>query len=311
MKNIDKKELHSIFTNLRIDKEKSFNELYEIYSKLIYNIAFSILKSRENSEDVMQNVFSKIYKLDNEKLPSDNEASWLYSITKNETINYMKKLKKEVSIEDIDYVQYDDKDLENIIDKDSYEKIMDKLDKTEKEIVSLKIIGNMKFRDIAQLLDMPIGTVQWKYYTALHSLKIILGNLSMVLVGFILFVANRMWNGKMQENSAGVDMSAEEVQNKPGDSSNTDMEVQNIINSSEDTTSSIENEPDNINDINDYTNQADANQNELVNVPDETYTENWVGTTILSITTIFIIFTIIFTIIYIKHQQKSKKKLSK
>lgn len=311
MKNIDKKELHSIFTNLRIDKEKSFNELYEKYSKLIYNIAFSILKSRENSEDVMQNVFSKIYKLDNEKLPSDNEASWLYSITKNEAINYMKKLKKEVSIEDIDYVQYDDKDLENIIDKDSYEKIMDKLDKTEKEIVSLKIIGNMKFKDIAQLLDMPIGTVQWKYYTALHSLKIILGNLSMVLVGFILFVANRMWNGKMQENSAGVDMSAEEVQNKPGDSSNTDMEVQNIINSSEDTTSSIENEPDNINDINDYTNQADANQNELVNVPDETYTENWVGTTILSITTIFLIFTIIFTIIYIKHQQKSKKKLSK
>ena len=311
MKNIDKKELHSIFTNLRIGKEKSFNELYEKYSKLIYNIAFSILKSRENSEDVMQNVFSKIYKLDNEKLPSDNEASWLYSITKNETINYMKKLKKEVSIEDIDYVQYDDKDLENIIDKDSYEKIMDKLDKTEKEIVSLKIIGNMKFKDIAQLLDMPIGTVQWKYYTALHSLKIILGNLSMVLVGFILFVANRMWNGKMQENSAGVDMSAEEVQNKPGDSSNTDMEVQNIINSSEDTTSSIENEPDNINDINDYTNQADANQNELVNVPDETYTENWVGTTILSITTIFLIFTIIFTIIYIKHQQKSKKKLSK
>lgn len=311
MKNIDKKELHSIFTNLRIDKEKSFNELYEKYSKLIYNIAFSILKSRENSEDVMQNVFSKIYKLDNEKLPSDNEASWLYSITKNETINYMKKLKKEVSIEDIDYVQYDDKDLENIIDKDSYEKIMDKLDKAEKEIVSLKIIGNMKFRDIAQLLDMPMGTVQWKYYTALHSLKIILGNLSMVLVGFILFVANRMWNGKMQENSAGVDMSAEEVQNKPGDSSNTDMEVQNIINSSGDTTSSIENETDNINDINDYTNQADANQNELVNVPDETYTENWVGTTILSITTIFIIFTIIFTIIYIKHQQKSKKKLSK
>lgn len=311
MKNIDKKELHSIFTNLRIGKEKSFNELYEKYSKLIYNIAFSILKSRENSEDVMQNVFSKIYKLDNEKLPSDNEASWLYSITKNEAINYMKKLKKEVSIEDIDYVQYDDKDLENIIDKDSYEKIMDKLDKTEKEIVSLKIIGNMKFKDIAQLLDMPIGTVQWKYYTALHSLKIILGNLSMVLVGFILFVANRMWNGKMQENSAGVDMSAEEVQNKPGDSSNTDMEVQNIINSSEDTTSSIENEPDNINDINDYTNQADANQNELVNVPDETYTENWVGTTILSITTIFLIFIIIFTIIYIKHQQKSKKKLSK
>lgn len=311
MKNIDKKELHSIFTNLRIDKEKSFNELYEKYSKLIYNIAFSILKSRENSEDVMQNVFSKIYKLDNEKLPSDNEASWLYSITKNEAINYMKKLKKEVSIEDIDYVQYDDKDLKNIIDKDSYEKIMDKLDKTEKEIVSLKIIGNMKFRDIAQLLDMPMGTVQWKYYTALHSLKIILGNLSMVLVGFILFVANRMWNGKMQENSAGVDMSAEEVQNKPGDSSNTDMEVQNIINSSGDTTSSIENETDNINDINDYTNQADANQNELVNVPGETYTENWVGTTILSITTIFLIFTIIFTIIYIKHQQKSKKKLSK
>ena len=47
MKNINKKELHQIFTNLRNNKDKSFNELYEKYNKLIYAIAFAMLKTKK------------------------------------------------------------------------------------------------------------------------------------------------------------------------------------------------------------------------------------------------------------------------
>jgi len=44
---------------------------------VIYGIAFSILKNKEDSEDVVQIVFSKLYVLDKEKLPKEKEATWL------------------------------------------------------------------------------------------------------------------------------------------------------------------------------------------------------------------------------------------
>ena len=156
MKNINKKELHQIFTNLRNNKEKSFNELYEKYNKLIYAIAFAMLKNKENSEDIVQIVFTKIYGLDAEKLPTSNEASWLYTLTKNEALNYIRKQKNEVNLEEIENIPYADNELEKIIDKDAYNRIIKKLSPQEQEIVNLKILGDMKFKDISKLLNMPI-----------------------------------------------------------------------------------------------------------------------------------------------------------
>ena len=156
MNKINKNELHQIFTNLRNNKEKSFNELYEKYNKLIYAIAFAILKNKENSEDIVQIVFTKIYGLEAEKLPTSNEASWLYTLTKNEALNYIRKQKNEVNLEEIENIPYDDNEIQEIIDRDAYNRIIKKLSPQEKEIVNLKILGDMKFKDIAKLLDMPI-----------------------------------------------------------------------------------------------------------------------------------------------------------
>ena len=156
MKKINTKELHQIFVNLRENREKSFNELYEKYGKLVYAISFSILKNKENSEDIMQIVFTKIYKLENSKLSEANETSWLYTLTKNEALNYIKKQRNTVNLDDIIDIPYEDNELQKIIDKDSYNRIIEKLDEKEREIINLKVLGDMKFKDISKLLDMPI-----------------------------------------------------------------------------------------------------------------------------------------------------------
>lgn len=156
MNKINTKELHQVFVNLRENREKSFNELYEKYGKLIYAISYSILKNKENSEDIMQIVFTKIYKLENSKLPEANEASWLYTLTKNEALNYIKKQRNMFNLDDIIDIPYEDNELKKIIDKDSYNRIIEKLDIKERQIVNLKVLGNMKFKDISKLLDMPI-----------------------------------------------------------------------------------------------------------------------------------------------------------
>lgn len=297
MKKINEKELHQIFEDLKQNKEKSFNELYEKYNKLIYCIAFSILKNKENSEDIVQIVFTKIYKLEKEKLPTSNEASWLYSLTKNEALNYIRKQKNDISLDDIDYIAYEDREFEKIIDKDTYNRMMEKLNKEEREIVSLKILADMKFKDIAKLLNMPIGTVQWKYYTALHSLKLIIGNISIFILGITLFIANKQLT--RQKNSAGIDMS-EGNMNSLGDAG------EEIVNDSQSEESSSL----------DSAFEENIFQEEMINETlgpsaEENVQINNTDIGILTFLGIFLVFTIVFLVIFIKHQQNKKKKVSK
>ena len=73
MKNINKKELHQLFINIKQNKD-NFNEFYEKINNLVYSIAFSILKNKEDSEDVLQKVFIKIWNINKDCLPSCNEA---------------------------------------------------------------------------------------------------------------------------------------------------------------------------------------------------------------------------------------------
>ena len=290
-----KQDLHIIFQDLQHGDSSKLNNLYNEYNRLIYGIAFSILKNKEDSEDIVQIVFLKIFQIDKSKLPTNNEASWLYSLTKNETLNYLRKKKKELNLDEFYYISEEDKELSKIIDNDSYNRLISKLDKQAQEIVSLKILSNMSFREISLLLDIPMGTVQWKYYTSLYTLRLLLGNISMVIIGILLLIKGNMINREIPESNISNDMSID-----------SEIENEEIEQSESETSSSVENESI-------FSNSTDEIiQNEIIEEPQEINYENTnMNIGILSFTGIFLFFTIIFTIIFVKHQQKAHKNVSK
>lgn len=293
-----KQDLHIIFQNLQHGDSNILNNLYNEYNRLIYGIAFSILKNKEDSEDIVQIVFMKIFQMDKTKLPTNNEASWLYSLTKNETLNYLRKKKQELNLDEIYYISEEDKELNKIIDNDSYNRLIAKLDKQGQEIVSLKILSNMSFREISLLLSVPMGTVQWKYYTSLYTLRLLLGNISMVIIGILLLIKGNITNRKMPETNLSDDI-------------NTDSETEEVEQSENEMTSSVEN-------ASNSSEMTDAIiQNEIIEVEEPQtnsqtdYQDTNYNIGILSLTGIFLFFTIIFTIILVKHQQKAHKNVSK
>lgn len=294
MKSINKQELHLIFQEIKKENSNKLDDLYCKYNKLIYNIAFSILKNCENSEDIVQIVFMKIFQMDKNKLPTTNESTWLYSLTKNETLNYLRKKKQEVNLDKIYYITEEDKELNTIIDDDNYNRIISKLNKQEREIISLKILSNMSFKEISLLLDMPMGTVQWKYYTSLYALRLLLGNISMVIIGMLIYIKSNMPNKKMEQTNISnkIEIDNENISDEKKQSGN-------------ETSSSIESD----------TNSTDGIfQNEILEVqePQEVnYKNTNINIGILSFTGIFLLFSIIFAIIFIKHQQKAKQNVSK
>lgn len=322
MEKIDKEELHSLFQGVANREKEKFNILYVKYKKLVNAIAFSITKNNEDAEDIVQIVFTKIWNMNEDNLPIKNESTWLYTLTKNETINFLRKQKPTINIDELYYMNKEDKQIKELLDKDAYNKIIAKLHPKEQEIVSLKILSNLSFREISEILDIPIGTVQWKYYKALHTLKILLSNLSMFLATISLFILQKSVNRNKKrpnvehpeqeniitnekEEIESDEQQTKNVQTKGEQSNKAEMEPnqENLENEEYKTNAEIKNNPINI--------ESDI-QNEVNTV----LKENVLSTTktdlgILSIAGIFLIITIIFSIIFIKNQQKLKKKLSK
>ncbi len=312
MKKIDEKEIHELFEKMRQTDLKAYEELYKKYYNLVYNIAFSVLKNYENAEDIAQNVFVKIGNLEQEKLPKNYEASWLYTVTKNECISFIRKNKETSSIENRIENENEKNEIETVIQNSSYQNLLESLEQVEKQIIFLKIEAGYSFKEISKLLKMPMGTVQWKYYKSLHSLKLLIGNLSMFIIGTITCILNKKQIKKATINNTEKSEQGEKenvTQNnnmKEENQKNYDTEQDSIENNSkqEETSANI---------IAENNGQEEIKQGEQTIIETELVENRIVPRDIIlyGLTSVFLFFTIFLTIISIKNQQSRKEKTSK
>ena len=284
---INVKELKNLFAKIKNNNNTAFEELYSKYSKLIYKISYSILKNKSDAEDITQIVFEKIYSMDKENLPTKNETSWIYSVTKNETLNYFKSNRNNINLDDIYEIEDNNQEISKIIDQENYKRLISKLNDNEKEIISLKIISNFSFEEIGKILNMPTGTVKWRYYKAINTLKLLLSNLTMFIISFISSIyalkSTKKIISPIQEENVieNIVIAADENQKQQYEKSeNTQQNSQEEIN-----TTIIE----------------ETNENEV----------NYPAIGLMGISTVFLMLTIIFSIIFAKYQLKLKKHLSK
>lgn len=291
MKKINVEELRELFIEIKYGNNIAFEKLYKNYKNLVYKIAYSILKNSYDSDDIVQIVFEKIYSIDKDKLPTRNESSWLYSVTKNETINYLNKKKNHIELEEIYEIEDNNNEINELINKDSYNRLIGKLNENEKEIISLKILSNLSFKEIAKLLNKPTGTIKWIYYKSINTLKLLLSNLAMFINSFISSCF-AMKNRKKLSPKLNVD-----------ESNQTKEEIKDEI--TEDKELLQDNKKSTI------TNDKSSQMQESVIEEVPNISNNYLSISLIGVSTIFFILTIIFSIIFTKHQLKRRKKLSK
>lgn len=289
MGKIKEKELKELFIEIKNNNKIAFEKLYSKYNKTVYGIAFSILKNKPDSEDVVQTVFTKIYTLEKDKLPKDKIGSWLYSVTKNETLLLLRKKDNSVNLEDIYSIKDENNEIYKFISQDSYNRLINSLNPKEQEVVSLKLLSNLTFKEIGSLLGESTNTVKWRYYKAIHTLKITLSNLSMFIITFV-FGIMILKNDKKElpvikddQNNINSNKNEIEAENKE----NEKLEDSEIIQENE-----------------------DFSENTIVEeqIMDTT---NYLSIGMFSVSAIFLILTIIFSIFLTKHQLNAKKKASK
>lgn len=145
----------------------SFMELIKRYEKPLFRYVKRIsFFTDEETEDILQEVFIKIYKNLNNYDSSLKFSSWIYRITHNQTVDHIRKnsKNKSVPIIDNDWGQIIDKfDLYNHIESEEIKnKIIlsiENLSVKYKEVLYLRFVEEKSYEEISDIIKKPKGTV--------------------------------------------------------------------------------------------------------------------------------------------------------
>ena len=160
-----KKELEKIILEFKHDNYDSFDLFYNETARGVYIFVYDILKNREKTEDVLQETYMRFIQTVDRYQKNTNVYNYLITIARNIAINIYNKEKRPIN----------DNEMVNNIKEDENKEdlffLLDYLDKLERQIVILHIFDKMKFREISDMLNMPLGTVLWQYNKAIKKLK--------------------------------------------------------------------------------------------------------------------------------------------
>ncbi len=158
----------------------AFETLYHQYEKLVYRTAYLITGNKETSEDILQEVFISVWRSRHTYDPSRGKlTTWLHRITVNQCSR--KKSKKSsvpVSLEekgiDLPEMKHAHQPEDVLINKVEYERLlkaMDALDTRHRSILVLRYFNDLSYQEIAEALEIPLGTVKSRINQSLKYLK--------------------------------------------------------------------------------------------------------------------------------------------
>lgn len=155
--------------------DKAFGEIINQCKDNLYKVAYAYLKNEDEALEVVGETVYKAY-MSIEKLKKPELFNtWIMKITINICINKIKKDSKIIYIDEYAKVESFNEDYEDIEinisrNLDLY-KAIDTLDEKFKSIVILRYFQDMKLSDIAEVLEMPEGTVKVYLKRALKKLE--------------------------------------------------------------------------------------------------------------------------------------------
>lgn len=166
---MNKRELNNLMMLVQTGDDNAFANLFENLKKGVFSFLYTYVKNYHTAEDLVQDTFIKVKLKANLYQKGTNASAWILQIAKNTALDYLRKESKNQIVE-IN---------ENIIGNDSkadfkldlHDIINSCLKEEERQIVLLHLVYGYKNKEIAKILDIPIGTILWKYNAALKKLK--------------------------------------------------------------------------------------------------------------------------------------------
>lgn len=153
--------------------------VYDTYLKVIYAVVYNMVKQKEAAEDITSEFFIRLYHSASKFRGDGHHKAWIITIARNMCIDYIRKNSREMAVLDDDgnekkgtvAVPSRSSEEESIVQRLTIRKAMELLSEKEKAIIDMKLAGEFTFREIAEIMQMPMGTVTWHYNSGIKKLR--------------------------------------------------------------------------------------------------------------------------------------------
>lgn len=181
---VDPNELLVLVAGKNLD---AFNEIYNLYNRLIYTVVYQVLNNFEDTDDVMQEVFVQIWN----KAPSYNPEkgraqTWLTTMARNKAIDRLrsktrrnklgKKMETEVIVQSLSSVDNLFKSVALKEEGEVLHQAVLKLSDEQRTAIQLSYLEGLTQSQIAERLGEPLGTIKARLRRGILKLRVILGN---------------------------------------------------------------------------------------------------------------------------------------
>ena len=159
------------------DSKKSNKERFEkealMHMDLLYNLSLSLTRNPDDAKDLVQETYFKAYKFFHQYQEGTNIKAWLFKILRNSFVNIYRKKVREPELVVYEKVEpfinlirsgnnsdMSDKAVSDKFLSDEVTSALNQLPDDFKEVVLLSDLEGLSYKEIAQVVDCPVGTVR-------------------------------------------------------------------------------------------------------------------------------------------------------
>ena len=161
---------------LKSRDSKAFSYLYDNYSGSLYTIISQIVNDVELSSDILQEVFVNIWKRIESYDPDKGRLfTWMLNIARNASIDTLRSKSYQNSQKNLSMSDHGDIGIGGSakmnVDIIGFRKVLERLKKEQRVLIDLAYFKGYTHEEIAQIEDIPLGTVKTRIRSALIQLR--------------------------------------------------------------------------------------------------------------------------------------------
>ncbi|MBP3633017.1 MAG: sigma-70 family RNA polymerase sigma factor [Oscillospiraceae bacterium] len=175
----------SIIDQVLQGNDEAFAELVKAYEDKVYNLCLRMCSDREDARDLAQEAFVKAWRGLRFYKQESAFSTWLFRLTTNVCIDYLRQKKRRSAVSlttDDELLQLDvpdpsptpEEQVQQTMARQTVASAMEQLEEEFRTVLTLRVVEELSYEEIAEILDLKVGTVKSRLARAREKIKKIL-----------------------------------------------------------------------------------------------------------------------------------------
>lgn len=172
-------DIYTLIEKIKKGDREAFMTVTSLYQKRVFLLAFSFFRNREDALDIVQETFLRFYQKVNMYRKGKNFRNWLLQIAKNLCIDYYRKnfgknreLREAKPLHEMNLAAQNEPDPHISSDiRGIFSSCLERLAERQRMVFVMKHYNQLQYNEIAQVLDISLGTVKSLHFKAVHNLR--------------------------------------------------------------------------------------------------------------------------------------------